>query len=267
MSSPSCPRSYLTFSLFAFLSRFRPNGWWLGSSKNLPWKKWYQQWKSSMVYTWSIKVVQWTVLYVPGGRSLKDVNAKTKVTARDKIYNIPPNKGRKKYSNIEAHVCQPYTQKWYQKGENNYSDTRRNSGRHPLPDQRQYRSQALADCLPSRFLRLWDRFSSSGLHLQGRLRFGEHSNRLINVERFVPPENVYHDILGRIRKRHDFEMVHWKVSNGMCYSLQYEPRCLEPDKGLTELVTLPSGLDFRLGRHGKWLINITTHKIDRLQGM
>ena len=38
-----------------------------------------------------------------------------------------------------------------------------------------------------------------------------------------------------MRKRHDFEMVDWKVSNGMCYTLQYEPRCLEPDKGLTEL--------------------------------
>ena len=98
-----------------------------------------------------IKVVQRTVSYVPGGRSLRDVNAKTKVTSRAKIYSIPPNKGRKMYSNIEAHVCQPYTQKWYQKGENSYSDTCRNSGRHPLPDQRQYRSQAIADRLPGRF--------------------------------------------------------------------------------------------------------------------
>ena len=121
------------------------------------------------------------------------------------------------------------------KGDSSYSDTRRNSGRHPLPNQCQYCSQAFADRLPSRFLCLWDRFSSTGLHLQRRLRFGEHSNRLINVERFVPPENVYHKILGRIRKRHDFEMVDWKVSNGMCYTLQYEPRCLEPDKRLTEL--------------------------------
>ena len=71
---------------------------------------------------------------------------------------------------------------------------------------------------------------------------------MINVERFVPPENVYHDILGCIRKRHDFEMVDWKVSNSMCYTLQYEPRCLELDK---ELIALPTGLDFYLGRHGK----------------
>ena len=34
-----------------------------------------------------MKVVQWTVSYAPGGRSLRDVNAKTKVTARAKIYN------------------------------------------------------------------------------------------------------------------------------------------------------------------------------------
>ena len=48
--------------------------------------------------------------YVPGGRSLRDVNAKTKVTARAKIYGIPPNEGRKKkYSIIEVLVCQQNT--------------------------------------------------------------------------------------------------------------------------------------------------------------
>ena len=214
-----------------------------------------------MVYTWRIKVDQWTVSYIPGGTSLRDVNAKTKVTARDKIYSIAPNEGRK--IKVQYYWSPCLQAKYYQKGDSSYSDTCRNSGRHPLPDQHQYRSQPFADRLPSRFPRLWDRFSSTGLHLQGRLRFGEHSNRLINVERFVPPENVYHEIFGRMRKRHDFEMVDWQVSNGMCYTLQYEPRCLELDK---ELIALPTGLDFHLGWHGKWLINITTHKINRLQG-
>ena len=39
-----------------------------------------------------MKVVQRTVLYAPGGRSLRDVNAKTKVTARATIYSIPAGK-------------------------------------------------------------------------------------------------------------------------------------------------------------------------------
>ena len=33
-----------------------------------------------------------------------------------------------------------------------------------------------------------------------------------------------------MRKRHDFEMVDWKVSDGMWYALQYEPRYLEPER-------------------------------------
>ena len=49
-----------------------------------------------MVYMWGMKVVQRTVSYAPGGRSLSDVNAKTKVTARDKIYSIPADKKPKK---------------------------------------------------------------------------------------------------------------------------------------------------------------------------
>ena len=40
-------------------------------------------------------MVQWTASYVPGGRSLRDVNAKAKVTARAKIYSIPPDIGKK----------------------------------------------------------------------------------------------------------------------------------------------------------------------------
>ena len=39
-----------------------------------------------------MKVVQWTVSYAPGGRSLRDVNAKTKVTARAIIYTTPAGK-------------------------------------------------------------------------------------------------------------------------------------------------------------------------------
>ena len=41
---------------------------------------------------------------------------------------------------------------------------------------------------------------------------------LIDIKKFVPPENVYHEIHGRIRKRHDFEKGDWKVFDGMHYS-------------------------------------------------
>ena len=46
-------------------------------------------------YIWDIKVVQWTFLYAPGGRFLRNVNAKTEVTTQAKIYSIPPEKGTK----------------------------------------------------------------------------------------------------------------------------------------------------------------------------
>ena len=46
-------------------------------------------------YIWGMKVVQWTISYAPGGRSLRDVNAKTKVTPRAIIYRIPPDKAPK----------------------------------------------------------------------------------------------------------------------------------------------------------------------------
>lgn len=39
-----------------------------------------------------MNVVQRTVSYAPGGKPLSDVNAKTKVTDRAKIYIIPPDK-------------------------------------------------------------------------------------------------------------------------------------------------------------------------------
>ena len=35
------------------------------------------------------------VSYAPGGRSLRDVNAKTRVTARAKIYSVTPDKEAK----------------------------------------------------------------------------------------------------------------------------------------------------------------------------
>ena len=50
-----------------------------------------------MVYIWGIKVVQWTVSYAPGGRSLRDVKAKAKVTPRTKIYPIAPDKMQNLY--------------------------------------------------------------------------------------------------------------------------------------------------------------------------
>ena len=50
----------------------------------------------TIVYTWGMKVVQWTVSYAPADSPLRDVNARTEVTARAKIYSIPPNKGPKK---------------------------------------------------------------------------------------------------------------------------------------------------------------------------
>ena len=42
-----------------------------------------------------MKVVQLTVSYAPGGRSLRDINAKIKVNTRAIIYSIPPDKGAK----------------------------------------------------------------------------------------------------------------------------------------------------------------------------
>ena len=39
-----------------------------------------------------MKVVQWMVSYAPAGKSLRDVNAKTKVTARAIIYSMPAGK-------------------------------------------------------------------------------------------------------------------------------------------------------------------------------
>ena len=83
------------------------------------------------------------------------------------------------------------------------------------------------------------------------LRFSEHSNRPVDVEGLVPPEDVYHEIHGRIRKRHDFEMSDWKVFLVTCYGLDHEPRRLEQDEGFGEPVALPPVLDFFLGWYCK----------------
>ena len=83
------------------------------------------------------------------------------------------------------------------------------------------------------------------------LRFSEHSNRPVDVERFVPPEDVYHEIHGRIRKRHDFEMGDRKVFNGASNALYHEPRRLEQDKGFGEPVALSPVLDFFLSWYRK----------------
>ena len=83
------------------------------------------------------------------------------------------------------------------------------------------------------------------------LRFLEHSNRAVDVERLVPPEDVYHEIHGHICKYHGFEMGDWKVFDGPCNALCYKPRCLEQDKGFSESVTLSLVLDFFLGWYCK----------------
>ena len=106
-----------------------------------------------------------------------------------------------------------------------------------------------------------------GLCLQGP-RFPEHSNRSIDIERLIPPENIYHEIHGRICKRHDFEMGDRKVFSGPCYALQYEPRRLKQDEGFSEPVALSLVLDFRLGRNDeRFGVNITLLKILLLQRM
>ena len=81
-----------------------------------------------------------------------------------------------------------------------------------------------------------------------RLRFSEYSNRSIDVERLVPPEDVNHEIHGRIRKRHNFEMSDRKVFDGTYNALHHELRCLEQNEGFSEPVTFPLVLDFLLGR-------------------
>ena len=70
-----------------------------------------------------------------------------------------------------------------------------------------FRYQVIADCFQYRTPFALRRFSCT-MKFISRLwtRFSERSNRPIDIERFVPPENLYHKIHGRIRKCHDFEI-------------------------------------------------------------
>ena len=120
-------------------------------------------------------------------------------------------------------------------------------------------------CLPSC---LRHRFSDLGLR-RSWIWFSEHSNRPIDVERLVPPEEVNQEIHGRIRERHDFEMGEWKVFEAPCNALRYEPRRLEQDKRFSEPAALRLVLDFLLGRYEEWLVIITRAEIhlpQRIEG-
>ena len=131
-------------------------------------------------------------------------------------------------------------------------------------DKPKYRFQVIEDWLPCRFPHLWDWL---GLH-PAWLRYSwflEYSNRPVDVQRFVPPEDIYHEIHGRICKHHDFKMSDWKVFNATCNALHYEPQHLKKDKGLGEPVAFTPVLDFCRCRHGEWLG--VTQKITLLQWM
>ena len=74
----------------------------------------------------------------------------------------------------------------------------------------------------SQFMRIQGPFCDLGLH-PPCLRLSEHSDRLINVERFVPPEDIYHENNGHISKHDNFEMGDWKVFDVPCNALHHEP--------------------------------------------
>ena len=61
-----------------------------------------------------------------------------------------------------------------------------------------------------------------GLRLP-QLRFLDHSNRPTDVEGFVPPENVYHEIHGHIYECDDIDMGDLEVFEGTCKALRYKP--------------------------------------------
>ena len=92
-------------------------------------------------------------------------------------------------------------------------------------DKHKYLLQAIANCLPSQFLWLWDRFFDRGP--PPAWLTSQHSNRPIDVERFIPPEDVYHKIHGCICKCDDFKMCEWKVFDAPCNALYYKPQCLK----------------------------------------
>ena len=114
-------------------------------------------------------------------------------------------------------------------------------------DKHKYQSQAIDECLPSCF-QFW--FCDLGLCFPW-LRFLECSNRLIDVERFVPPEDVYHEIHCRICKHDNFKMGDRKVFDASCNALHHKPRYLEQNKGFSKPVTLSPVFDFCFGWHGE----------------
>ena len=67
-----------------------------------------------------------------------------------------------------------------------------------------------------------------------------------NVQRFVPPEDVYRKIHSRIRKPDDFEMRDWKMFDGPCDALHYELRRLER---FSKPAAVPLILDVLLNLH------------------
>ena len=109
--------------------------------------------------------------------------------------------------------------------------------------------QAIADCFQHRFPFGLRRFSCMMKFIPCLwIWFSECSNRPIDIERFVLPENLYHKIHGRIRKCHDFEMGDWEVFDGPCNALHHKPRRLQQDKWFSKPVTLPLVLDLKRPR-------------------
>ena len=92
-------------------------------------------------------------------------------------------------------------------------------------------------------------------------------NRLIDIKRLVPPENLYHKIHGCIFKHDDFKMGDWKVFDGMYNALHCKPQYLEQDEGFSKQVTLSPILDFHFGQHEEWFVTVTHPKIACLQWM
>ena len=73
----------------------------------------------------------------------------------------------------------------------------------------------------------------------------------INVERFVPPEDIYHKIHSSICKRDNFKVGDRKVFYGTCNALHHKPRCLDQDEEFGKPITFPPVLDFCFGWHSK----------------
>ena len=161
--------------------------------------------------------------------------------------------------------------KYYEVSNKFYIATAANtvSPRHPVfmtqvvlttYDKSKYTSKVIVNCLPSQFLHFWGWFCDLQLHPPW-IRFLEHSNRPIDIERLVPPKNIYKKIHGGICKLENLKMGDRKVFDDPCNALHYEPWCLEWDKGVSEPVTLPPVLDFHCSWHGEWLVIVTLYKV------